>query len=136
MTPMLMLGQNFLRTTTASISVPARKVSRMAPKPARKLTQGARVKPTRLPATAPTTISTSATDIATQIEMTDASSASPTHSAEASQTLSIAESSIVAKAGRRATTCRDREAKGSRDGRRWRVFDRSVVRFPPHAATR
>ena len=67
-TPMLMLDQKCLRTTCGSISAPARKVSRMAPKPARKLTQGASGRPMRLPATAPTTISTSATEIATQID--------------------------------------------------------------------
>ena len=61
----------------------------MAPKPARKFTQGVMSRPMALPATAPTMISTSATDMATRIEMIEASSASPIQSAEASQTLSM-----------------------------------------------
>ncbi len=91
--PMLMLDQKFLRTTSGSISAPARKVSRMAPKPARKLTQGASGRPMMLPATAPTTISVSATDIPTQIDNMDAASASPIQSADANQTEAIAFSS-------------------------------------------
>src|SRR6478672_12978990 len=42
-----------------------------------------------LPATAPTTISTKATDMATRIEMMEDASANPSHKADASQTLSI-----------------------------------------------
>ena len=38
---------------------------------------------------APTTISISATDIATRMEISDASSASPIHNAECSQTLAM-----------------------------------------------
>src|SRR6266849_3080794 len=43
-----------------------------------------------LPATAPTMISISATEMAAQIEIRDAARARPIHSADASQTLSIA----------------------------------------------
>src|SRR5215469_3153116 len=88
-TPMVMLDQKCLRTMRGSISVPARKVRRIAPKPARKLTQSVICRATRLPATAPTTISTRATDIPTRIEMRDASRANPSHKAEWSQTLAI-----------------------------------------------
>ena len=87
--PMLMLDQKLRRTTCGSISAPARKVSRIAPNPARKFTQGASGSPTMLPATAPTTISIRATEIATQTETIEATSARPIHSADASQTLSI-----------------------------------------------
>jgi hypothetical protein len=45
-----------------------------------------------LPAIAPTMISIRATEIPTQIEISDAASANPSHSAETSQTLSIARS--------------------------------------------
>ena len=48
----------------------------IAPKPARKLTQGVISSPMVLPATAPTMISISATEIATRIEMIEAASAS------------------------------------------------------------
>ena len=61
----------------------------MAPKPARKFTQGVSGSATMLPATAPTMISISATEIATRIETIEATSASPIQSADASQTLSI-----------------------------------------------
>jgi hypothetical protein len=64
-----LLGQNFRLMTWLSISVPARKVSMMAPKPARKFTHGTSSRPMALPAKAPTTISTSATDMAMRIEM-------------------------------------------------------------------
>jgi hypothetical protein len=72
-----------------SISVPARNVSMIAPNPARKFTHCVISRPITLPATAPTMISTSATDIATRMEMMEASSASPIQTAEASQTFSM-----------------------------------------------
>ena len=50
-------------------------------------------RPTVLPASAPTMISISATEMPTQIEISDAASASPSHSAETSQTLSTTHSS-------------------------------------------
>jgi hypothetical protein len=53
-----------------------------------------------LPPIAPTTISVSATDIATQIDSIDAIRARPSHNAEASQTFSMA-SSFRPSAGRR-----------------------------------
>jgi len=80
------LAPTFLLMTWASISVPARKVSRIAPNPARKLTQGVISSPIVLPAIAPTMISMSATDIATRMEMMDAASASASHTDDASQT--------------------------------------------------
>src|SRR5258707_5296179 len=89
---MVRLDQKCLRTTRLSISVPARKVSRMAPKPARKFTHSVRCRPMTLPATAPTTISTRAMDIATRIEMIEASKARPSQTADANQTFSIAHS--------------------------------------------
>jgi transporter family protein len=87
-----MLDQKCLRMTRLSISLPARKVSRIAPKPARKFTHSLSWSPMVLPATAPTMISTNATDIATRIEMIEASSASPSQTAETSHTFSIARS--------------------------------------------
>jgi hypothetical protein len=47
------------------------------------------VSPIRLPTVAPTTISISAIEMAMQIEMTDASSARPSQSADASQILPL-----------------------------------------------
>src|ERR1700724_1001261 len=102
MTPKLMVDQKTLRTTCVSISAPARKVSRVAAKPASKLTQGASGRPMRLPAKAPTTISTNATDIETQIDSTEATSASPIHREDASQTEAIA-FSLAFRGGRPAT---------------------------------
>src|SRR3546814_8938445 len=86
---MLMLDRKCLRITRLSISVPARKVSRIAPKPARKLTQSVRSSPMTLPATAPTMISMRATETATRIEMIEASRARPSQTADASHTFSI-----------------------------------------------
>jgi hypothetical protein len=117
-----MLGQNFRRTTSGSISAPARKVRRMAPKPARKLTQGASGRPTRLPATAPTTISVRATEIATHIESTDAISAKPIHKADASQTLSMPSSMPRRGAALRRPTV----------GRSGRWHAREASQTPPH----
>jgi hypothetical protein len=51
-----------------------------------------RRRPITLPATAPTTISTRAMDIATRIEMIEASKARPSQTAEANQMFSIAHS--------------------------------------------
>src|SRR5882762_4524211 len=82
---MLMLDQKCLRTTWLSISVPARKVRRIAPKPARKFTHSVRWRPIVLPATAPTMISMRATEIATRMDMIEAARARPSHTAEASQ---------------------------------------------------
>ena len=90
MIPMPTLAPRCLRITRESISVPARKVSRMAPNPARKLTQSVIVSPTMFPATAPTMISISATDIAMRIEITEASKARPSHRADAIHTYPIA----------------------------------------------
>ena len=69
----------------------------MAPKPARKLTHSVSVRPMTLPATAPTMISISATEMATRIEMIDAASARPSHSADASQTFVTVHSSILSE---------------------------------------
>ena len=86
---MLILGQNLRFTTSGSISVPARNVNMIAPNPARKFTHCVISRPITLPAMAPTTISMSATETATRIEMMDASSASPIQTAEASQTFPL-----------------------------------------------
>ena len=61
----------------------------IAPKPARKLTQGVRSSPKALPAMAPTMISISATEIETRIEIMEAASAKPIHRDDASQMFSI-----------------------------------------------
>ena len=86
---MLILGQNLRFTTSGSISVPARNVNMIAPNPARKFTHCVISRPITLPAMAPTTISMSATETATRIEMMDARSASPIQTAEASQTFAM-----------------------------------------------
>ena len=88
------LAPRLFRMTFISISVPARKVSRMAPKPARKFTQGVISRPMVLPAMAPTTISMSATEMATRMEIIDAASASASQTDEASQTLCMLNSSV------------------------------------------
>jgi hypothetical protein len=66
---------------TGSISAPARKVSSIDPTPARNVTMSVPVTcsliPGRLPATAPTTISTNATGTPMRILTTDANSAIP-----------------------------------------------------------
>src|SRR5579862_191382 len=84
-----MLDQKFRRITPGSISAPARKVSRIAPNPAWKFTHGEISSPTELPAIAPTTISISATEIPTRIEISAAASARPIHSDEASHMFSM-----------------------------------------------
>src|SRR6266478_3174408 len=85
-----MLAAACLRMTRGSISVPAKKVRRMAPNPARKFTQSVSARGRRFPATAPTTISIRATDIAARIEIIAATRAKPNHKADASKTFSKA----------------------------------------------
>src|SRR6266850_3669602 len=85
-----MLAAACLRMTRGSISVPARKVRRMAPNPARKFTQSVSARGSRFPATAPTTISINATEIATRMDMIAATKAKPNHNADASRTFSKA----------------------------------------------
>src|SRR5258706_10243257 len=62
----------------------------MAPNPARKFTQSVSARGRRFPATAPTTISIRATDIAARIEIIAATRAKPNHKADASKTFSKA----------------------------------------------
>ena len=73
------------RRDTGSISAPARKVSTREPVLARKVTNSGWLMccsmPGMFPASAPTTISTSATGIAILMLMTDASRAIPTQMA-------------------------------------------------------
>ena len=54
----------------------------IAPNPARKFTQSVSGRPIALPASAPTTISISATETATRIETIEAISARPIHKAD------------------------------------------------------
>src|SRR4030042_1867244 len=83
---MVMLDQKCFRTTTGSISAPARNVRMIAPAPARKLIQGVisrlagvpisdPIQGMAFPAAAPTTSSMSATDMAVRMEMRLARSA-------------------------------------------------------------
>ena len=87
---MLMLDQKCLRTTCGSISAPARKVSRMAPKPARKLTHGANGRPIDVAGDrADHDLDQGDRDRRPETEIIEAISASPSHKAEASQTFSM-----------------------------------------------
>src|ERR1035438_2140574 len=89
---------HFVRKIFGSSSAPARKVSTMAPVPARKLTQPDLAPNTSVPmsapimscATVPTTISDSAVEILNQIDSIVATKASTSHSAAENQTCSIA----------------------------------------------
>jgi len=82
-------GAEVLAHHAGSISVPARKVSMIAPNPARKFTHSVSGRPIALPASAPTMISISATETATRIETIAATSARPIHKADCSQTCPI-----------------------------------------------
>src|SRR5215475_11163727 len=83
---MHIVDQKLRLMTARSISTPARNVSRIAPNPATQLIQSLSCRWMRLPATAPTTISVNATETVSQTDRTDATNASPIHSAVISQT--------------------------------------------------
>src|SRR6516225_555452 len=85
---MHIVDQKLRLMTARSISTPARNVSRIAPNPASQLIQSLSCRWMRLPATAPTTISVNATETVSQTDSTDATNASPIHSAAISQTCS------------------------------------------------
>src|SRR5215469_4549648 len=87
---MLIVDQKFRFTIAMSISTPARKVSRIAPKPASQLIHSDICRWIRLPAIAPTTISVSATETASRTDSTAAASARPTQRAVISHTFSTA----------------------------------------------
>src|SRR2546425_13368037 len=85
-----MTDQKLRLMTAASISTPARKVSRIAPKPASQLIQSLSCRWIRLPATAPITISVNATEIVSQTDSSEAASARAIHKAATNQTFSTA----------------------------------------------
>src|SRR4030042_1805043 len=115
--PMASEGLQCFRSTSGSISAPARNVSRMLPKPARKLIQGVVSNladvpindPTRgmtSPAAAPTRISMSATQMAVRIEIMLANSARPTHKAAINQGDSSIPILLPDETGRSHQPCR------------------------------
>src|ERR1700680_150990 len=87
-----MTDQKLRRITAASISTPARKVKRIAPKPASQLIQSLSWRWIMLPAMAPTTISVNATEIVNHTDNSEAASARPIHKAAINQTFSTATS--------------------------------------------
>src|SRR6516162_3023831 len=91
---MHIVDQKLRLMTARSISTPARNVSRIAPNPASQLIQSLSCRWMRLPATAPITISVNATETVSQTDSTDATNASPIHSAAISQTCSTAHLSL------------------------------------------
>src|SRR5215831_4109090 len=91
---MHIVDQKLRLMTARSISTPARNVSRIAPNPASQLIQSLSCRWMRLPATAPTTISVNATETVSQTDSTDATNASPIHSAVISQTCSTTHLSL------------------------------------------
>src|SRR6516165_10888267 len=91
---MHIVDQKLRLMTARSISTPARNVSRIAPNPASQLIQSLSCRWMRLPATAPTTISVNATETVSQTDSTDATNASPIHSAAISQTCSTTHLSL------------------------------------------
>jgi len=76
-----------MRRESGSISAPARKVRRTAPKAARKLTHSLVCSPRKLPPITPIPISISATEMPVRIETRLATKASSIHAAATNQTL-------------------------------------------------
>src|SRR5882724_4681091 len=76
-----------MRRESGSISAPARKVRRTAPKVARKLTHSLVCRPRKLPPITPMPISISATEMPVRIETTLATKASSIHAAATNQML-------------------------------------------------